>query len=293
LARLATLFEQNLFEDTRARAVVLDSAAELEGCRGRCRRGRGERHRARFRRQIPAKPPAAVEPAAARLAGPALSTERLYAASVGRGEESNRELVVEMARLRAERAALLGYASHAAYEVEDQTAKSVEAVETMLRQLVQPAVANARREANLLHAAFEEDGHEPGSFAAWDWQYYAEKVRRREYEVDAAALRPYFELERVLRDGVFYAAGQVYGCGSWSGRTSSAITLMRGCLRCSTRTGKRSGCSSGFLRAGVEAGWRVDELPRPAVGAARHEAGGGQQPQHREAGRRLAGAADV
>ena len=125
----------------------------------------------------------------------------------------NPEVVLRIARLRAERAALLGFPNHAAYEVADQTAKSVESVESLLRQLVPPAMTNAQRERETLRAAFAADGHPDSaeSFAAWDWQYYAEKVRKRDHDVDAADLRPYFELERVLRDGVFYAAGKVYG----------------------------------------------------------------------------------
>ncbi len=212
LAELGTAFERNLFEDTRARAVLLESASELEGLSDDAvgaaaanATAQGFPGKYLLSLQLPSN-----QPLLASLVRRSVR-ERLYAASVGRGESSNRELVVEMARLRAEHAALLGYRSYAAYKVADQTAKTVEAVEAMLGQLVEPAVANARQEAELLRAAFEDDGYDASEFAAWDWQYYAERVRRKEYEVDAAALRPYFELERVLRDGVFYAAGQVYG----------------------------------------------------------------------------------
>ena len=211
LARLATEFERNLFEDTRARAVVLESAAELEGL------------------SDDAISAAAANAAAHGVSGYLLSLQlpsnqqllaslarrsvrqRLYEASVGRGSALNRTLVVRIAQLRAERAALLGYPSHAAYVVAEQTAGSVSAVESLLRQLVPPAVANARRELEALRAAFAADGFAPEEFAPWDWQYYAEKVRKAEFDVDAASLRPYFELERVLRDGVFYAAQRLYG----------------------------------------------------------------------------------
>jgi len=212
LAELSTQFERNLFADTHARAVLLDSASELEGLSADAvgaaaanATAQGFSGKYLLSLQLPSN-----QPLLASLARRSVR-ERLYAASIGRGEESNRELVVEMARLRAERAALLGYESHAAYVVADQTAKTVAAVEEMLGSLVQPAVANARREAERLRAAFEDDGYSASEFAAWDWQYYAERVRKKEYDVDAAAVRPYFELERVLRDGVFYAAGQVYG----------------------------------------------------------------------------------
>ena len=211
LARLATQFERNLFEDTRARAVVLESAAELEGL------------------SEDAISAAAANAAAHGVSGYLLSLQlpsnqqllaalarrsvrqRLYEASVGRGEVLNRTLVARVAQLRAERAALLGYPSHAAYVVAEQTAGSVEAVEGLLRQLVGPAVANARREAEALRAAFVADGFAAEEFAPWDWQYYAERVRKADFDVDAADLRPYFELDGVLRDGVFFAAQQIYG----------------------------------------------------------------------------------
>jgi peptidyl-dipeptidase Dcp len=110
-----------------------------------------------------------------------------------------------MATLRAERAALLGYPNHAAYSVADQTAKTTDAVEEMLGKLVGPAVANARREAEALS---EQAGF---PIEPWDWSFYAERVRKARYDFDGADLRPYFELDRVLRDGVFHAAGELYG----------------------------------------------------------------------------------
>ncbi len=212
LARLSTQFERNLFEDTRARAVLVTSVDELEGLsddavRAAAANAEAYGHQGAYllSLQLPSN-----QPLLASLARRSVR-ERLFTASVGRGLESNREVVAQMARLRAERAALLGYECHAAYEVADQTAKSESAVESLLRQLVPPAVANARREREALRAAFVADGYSADSFAAWDWQYYAERVRRANYELDAEELRPYFELERVLWDGVFYAAGRVYG----------------------------------------------------------------------------------
>ncbi|MGW4955968.1 M3 family metallopeptidase [Nonomuraea sp. NPDC004186] len=129
---------------------------------------------------------------------------RLYELSVGRAP-GNFELAARMAALRAERAELLGFASHAAYVVADQTAKTVEAVEEMLGQLVAPAVRNARKEAEALS---EQAGFD---IEPWDWSYYSEKVRQARYDFDAAEMRPYFELDRVYRDGIFFAAGKLYG----------------------------------------------------------------------------------
>ncbi|NBE96104.1 M3 family metallopeptidase [Nonomuraea sp. KC401] len=129
---------------------------------------------------------------------------RLYELSVGRAP-GNFDRAARMAALRAERAALLGFPNHAAYTVADQTAKTVEAVEEMLGQLVGPAVRNARKEAEALA---EQAGF---PIEPWDWSYYAEKVRQARYDFDGAAMRPYFELDRVYRDGIFFAAGKLYG----------------------------------------------------------------------------------
>jgi peptidyl-dipeptidase Dcp len=135
--------------------------------------------------------------------------EQLFRASVQRGalgdDADTRDAVLRMATLRARRARLLGHPNHAAYVVADTTAGSVEAVSKMLAELAPAAVANAEREAEELARVA---GHE---LEPWDWSFYAERVRRERYEIDAAALRPYLELERVLLDGVFHAAGELYG----------------------------------------------------------------------------------
>ncbi|MEW9551488.1 M3 family metallopeptidase [Nonomuraea sp. NPDC050783] len=129
---------------------------------------------------------------------------RLYELSIGRAP-GNFAIAARMAALRAERAALLGFPDHASYVVADQTAKTVEAVEEMLGQLVGPAVRNAAREA----AELAEQAGFP--IEPWDWPFYSERVREARYDFDADAMRPYFELERVYRDGIFFAAGRLYG----------------------------------------------------------------------------------
>lgn len=133
----------------------------------------------------------------------------IFEASVGRGaqgdENDTRDVVLRLAALRAERARLLGFPSHAAYVIDDNTAGSVDAVAAMLADLAPPAMRNADAEAADL-AAIAGHALEP-----WDWAFYAERVRRERYEVDAALLRPYLELERVLQHGVFHAAEELYG----------------------------------------------------------------------------------
>jgi len=134
----------------------------------------------------------------------------LYTASVMRGtgvdeESDTRATLLEIARLRAERARLLGYEHHAAYVAEDGTAGTTAAVNAMLGRLAPPAVANAQAEATDLA---EVHG---GPIEAWDWSYLAEKVRQERFSIDDSVLRPYLELERVLHDGVFHAARRLYG----------------------------------------------------------------------------------
>ena len=135
--------------------------------------------------------------------------ERVFKASIARGSSGGDidvlGLVAKMARLRAEKAALLGYATYADLALDDQTAPSTEAVRQMLGQLAPAAVRNAAAEAQTLA---EAAGHD---LEPWDWAFYSAKVRRERFAVDEQALRPYFELDRVLRDGVFHAAGKLYG----------------------------------------------------------------------------------
>jgi peptidyl-dipeptidase Dcp len=140
--------------------------------------------------------------------------QRLHEASVKRGSKGgkfdNREIVSRTMKLRAERAVLLGFANHAAYSLEDQTARTPAAVNAMLRQLAPAAVANAKREAAALQARIDRDG---GKFALapWDWAYYSEKVRVEQYAFDEAQIKPYLELTNVLENGVFFAASKLYG----------------------------------------------------------------------------------
>jgi peptidyl-dipeptidase Dcp len=212
LSTLTTRFEKNLLADTNDLAVVVDDVAELDGL------GAGE---------ISAAAQAAEERG---LSGKYLITlvlptghpflssltnrslrERIMTASRSRGirggDNDNRELVLEITRLRAERAALLGFASHAAFVTSDETAKTPEAVDVMLRTLAPAAARNAKTE----QADLQDQVGDAFPLAAWDWAYYTEKVRKARYDVDTSEMRPYFEAERVLRDGVFFAAGQLYG----------------------------------------------------------------------------------
>ena len=139
---------------------------------------------------------------------------RLHEAATTRGlkggEHDTRALLTRIAALRAERAGLLGYPDHAAYVVADQTAGTTEAVIGMLDAMAAPAMRNLEQERAEIESAMRADGVE-GPVQPWDWAYYAAKVKAATYAVDTAALRPYFSLDRVLRDGVFHAAERLYG----------------------------------------------------------------------------------
>ncbi|WP_053208971.1 M3 family metallopeptidase [Streptomyces decoyicus] len=207
IAALCTEFGQNLRSATAAAALVLERAEELAGLpedqiAAAAANARALGHEGKF---VVSLKNFSCQTELASLDDPALR-ERLLAASLGRGIESNGPVAVGLATLRAERAALLGYPSHAAWEVADRTAGTTDAVEELLGRLVAPAVANAEREgAALAEAAGVAE------IRAADWQYYSERVRKERFDLDAAALRPYLELETVLHDGVFHAAELVYG----------------------------------------------------------------------------------
>ncbi|GAA3538541.1 M3 family metallopeptidase [Nocardioides daeguensis] len=121
------------------------------------------------------------------------------------GEHDTRAVALDILRLRAERARLLGFDNHAAAVTADNTAGTPKAVRSLLERLAIPAARNARAEQDAMSelAGFPVE--------PWDWPFYAERVRSARYDVDLAALRPWFESERVLRDGVFFAAGRLYG----------------------------------------------------------------------------------
>ena len=135
--------------------------------------------------------------------------QRIMAASRARGirgnDWDNTQLVLDIARARAERAKLLGFASHADWVIADETAKNPGNVRAMLDKLAAPAARNAKEEQADLEA---QAGH---PVEAHDWAFYSEKVRQAKYDVDEVAMRPYFESERVLQDGVFFAATKLYG----------------------------------------------------------------------------------
>jgi len=139
--------------------------------------------------------------------------EKLYKGYLNRGNYNNafdnKEVIENIIKLRDERAKLLGYPNFAAYVVDDNMAKTPENVNEFLMKLWVPALDRAKKERDDMQAMIDKEG---GQFklASWDWWYYAEKVRKDKYDLDAAQLKPYFKLENVI-NGMFYVANKLYG----------------------------------------------------------------------------------
>lgn len=134
--------------------------------------------------------------------------KRLYEASTERGDRTW-QMAAEIAALRARKAAMLGFEDFASLAVADRTARTTAAVDELFAKTSEPAMANADREAEKIAARAKRDGIE--TLEPWDWAFYSDKVKAEEFSVDTAALRPYFALDRVVEDGVFYAAEKLYG----------------------------------------------------------------------------------
>jgi peptidyl-dipeptidase Dcp len=219
ISKLTTQFRQTVLKGVNAAAVVVNTRAELDGLTEEqiAVAAEAAKERKLEGKWVIALLNTTTQPSLAQLKNRALR-ERIYRASIGRGlggEFDTTGLVAQIVKLRAERAALLGYSSHAAYVLEDETALNTAAVNNMLSQLAGPAVANAKREAAdiqaLIDAQAKANGTAPFQLAAWDWDFYAEQVRKARYAYDESEVRPYFEMNRVLVDGVLFAAQQLYG----------------------------------------------------------------------------------
>src|SRR6195256_1559310 len=215
LATLQTRFDQNVLEEKNASSIVVDRREDLAGLSDNqiaaaSAAANDEHKEGKFVLRLQNT---TGQPVVGSLQNRALR-ERIMQTSLSRnskgGPFDTRKIVIRTAQLRAERAKLLGYENHAAYQLEDQTAKDVSTVNKLLANLTVPAVANARREAADMQKVVDQ---EKGGFqiASWDWDFYSEKVRKARYQFDESDVRPYYELNHVLVDGVFFAAGKLYG----------------------------------------------------------------------------------
>lgn len=143
-----------------------------------------------------------------------VARQKLFEASWNRAEKGDandtRKLISRIAQIRAQQAQLLGFKNYATWKLQDQMAKTPEAVEAFFQRLVPAATAKARAEAKDIQAVIDQ---QKGGFKLepWDWTFYAEQVRKAKYDLDENQVKPYFELNKVLESGVFYAATQLYG----------------------------------------------------------------------------------
>jgi peptidyl-dipeptidase Dcp len=145
--------------------------------------------------------------------------KQLFEASWNRAEQGDandtRKTIERLAQLRAQEAALLGYPNYAAWKLDDQMAKTPATAMNFMDKLAPAAVARAKREAADIQAQIDKDQKalkQPSfKLQPWDWNYYAEQVRKAKYDLDENQIKPYFELDNVLKNGVFYAANQLYG----------------------------------------------------------------------------------
>ncbi len=212
LSELTTAFGNQLLDESNAAALHLTDEDELDGL------DEGAKAAARdlaADRGVDGWLIALVLP----TSQPALASltnrdvrRRLHEAATSRGQGGCVELVPRIAALRAERAALLGHPHHAAYALEDQTAGRTDRVDELLDRLIGPALALAEQDAVELTALLREDlADSEARLQAWDWRFYAERLRVRNHDLDTGALSAYFELGQVLHDGVFAAATQLYG----------------------------------------------------------------------------------
>ncbi|MFW9044848.1 M3 family metallopeptidase [Corynebacterium striatum] len=207
LSALSEEFGRNLMASTRAKAVEF-SEEELEGLPAE-RIASAKADAEALGREgfvIPLELPT-VQSELSRLARED-ARGRLYGASASRGSENNIPGLIEAVQLRAERAELLGFASHADYVIAEETAATADAARTMLFDLAPAAAANAEGEQKLLAEEATLNGQ---GFTAADWPYWESKVRARDFSLDETELRKYFPLDRVLVDGVFAAAERLYG----------------------------------------------------------------------------------
>ncbi|HET6436208.1 MAG TPA: M3 family metallopeptidase, partial [Xanthomonadaceae bacterium] len=220
LASLGTQFSQNVLAERNDLAVVVDTREALAGLPDEhvAAAAKAAKDRGLEGKYVIELQNTTGQPALTYLDNRALR-EKIFKASISRGSRGNQwdntGIVAKVAKLRAEKARLLGYPTYAAYGLEDQTAKTPEAVNDMLGKLAPAAVANAKREAADMQAVIDREQKAKGEpsfkLEPWDWAYYAEKVRQARYNFDESQLKPYFELDSVQQNGVFYAANQEFG----------------------------------------------------------------------------------
>jgi len=215
LSNLSTSFARHLLQDTNNLAVAIDSIDELDGLSEFeiASLAQAAKDRGFPDRWLITQLNFSGHPLLASMKDRALR-QKIYEASLVKGNRDNdddtKEILVAMARLRAERANLFGKRSHADLVTSNQTAGSPENIHAMLDQLTPAAIRNAKQESSDLQEAIKVDGYD-FALEAWDWAYYTEKVRLTKFDIDTEGMKPFFELNNVLHNGLFYAATKLFG----------------------------------------------------------------------------------
>ena len=212
---LTTKFHEHVLGDTNGSALIVDDLAQLAGLSDEEIAAAAERAKDKGMtgKWIVTLQNTTQQPALSSLKVRA-TREKLFNASVQRGnhggENDNKAIVTRLSQLRAQKAKLLGYPDYATYVLDDQMAKTPTIAIKLMTDLVAGATGKSRAEAAVMQKLI--DKQKGGiKLGPQDWEFYAEQVRKAQYDLDESQIKPYFELDRVLHDGVFFAANQLYG----------------------------------------------------------------------------------
>jgi peptidyl-dipeptidase Dcp len=212
---LSATFARKLLGATKAGALVVDDRTRLAGLSDAAIAAAAQdaTHRGLIGKWLIPLQNTTQQPALTPLDDRSVR-EQLFNASWIRAEKNDandtRSTIERLAQLRAEKAKLLGYPDYASWVLEENMAKNPATVFKFVRGLVPPATAKARAEGDAIQAMIRKDG-QTFQLEPWDWNHYAEQVRKAQFDLDENQIKPYFELNDVLQNGVFYAANQLYG----------------------------------------------------------------------------------
>ena len=215
LSSLGTQFSQNVQKDTLDSALLIDDVKQLDGMSEEEIAGAAEAAKAKAQngKYLITLANFTLQPQLAYLKDRP-TRQRLYEASVNRGKRGNafdtQGLVKQIAALRAERAQLLGFKTYADYGLDNQMAKTPTVANKIMMDTAGPTLVKAKAEAVEIQAAIKADG-QSFTLEPWDWSFYSEKVRSAKYGLDESIVKPYFEFENVLQNGMFYAMNLQFG----------------------------------------------------------------------------------
>ena len=210
LSKLETQFSKNVLADTNDLAVLVETIEELDGLSENeiASASAAAKDRGHEGKWLIGMVNFSGNPVLDSLTNRALR-KKIMQESLVKGnranENDNKPVILKVVKLRAERAKLFGKTTHAEHVIAIQTAEHPDNVHAMLRKIAPAAVRNAKAEAEDLKKSAGTD------IESWDWGFYTEQVRLEKYNIDTSKMRPYFELESVLKNGIFFAANKLFG----------------------------------------------------------------------------------